>query len=110
MLTVAIVVVLIIALGITGCLTGRWDDAQGEPDLRVPPSKYDNHIAELDKQAIEHAYMAQIEHLFSVWMKDATGQPERAVNGARTARKAFIGAMDALEKQQQQRLQRERPQ
>jgi hypothetical protein len=54
----------------------------------------------LDREAIETAYKTQIEHLFAVWMKDETGQPARAVSGARSARRAFIGAMTEIEKRE----------
>jgi hypothetical protein len=83
------------ALALFGYLTGGWD-VQAETTL--PPSKWDDRIAELDKEAVETAYKTQIEHLFEIWMKDDRGQPDRAVTGARNARKAFIGAMNAIDR------------
>ena len=93
-LTFVIVLVILFALALFGYLTGGWD-VQAEP---LPSSKYDERLKQLDIEAIENAYKSQIEHLFQIWMKDDTGQPARAVNGARQARKAFIGAMTEIDK------------
>ena len=65
-----------------------------------PPSKWDRRITELDRQAVEAAYAEQIRQLFSVWMKDARDQPDRAINGARQARRAYIAAMTEIEKRE----------
>lgn len=62
------------------------------------PSDFDGRITQLDTEAIEAAYRAQIEHLFQTWMKDDSGQPQRAITGARQARKAFIATMNAINK------------
>lgn len=66
-------------------------------------SRFEPRLAQLDREAIDNAYRTKIEQLFTVWLKDPTGQPERAVNGARTARKAYIGAMIEIEKREQLR-------
>lgn len=69
--------------------------AQG---VSPPVSKFEERLLELDKEAIEEAYKTQIQHLFEIWMRDDRGQPDRAVVGARQARKAYIGAMEGIEK------------
>jgi len=74
-----------------------FSTAEGE-EQPLPPSAYDARIAELDRAAIETAYQNQITHLFENWMKDDTGQPKRAVTGAIKARKAFVGAMSAVDR------------
>lgn len=96
--TFLIVLAILFALALFGYLSGRWDDAQAQAQP-LPPSKYDERIKELDKEGVENAYREQIEHLFSTWMKDSTQQPARAVAGARNARKAFIGAMNEIERE-----------
>jgi len=66
----------------------------------APPSKYDAHILQLDREAIEAAYREQVVHLFAVWMKDGAGQPGRAATGTRQARAAYIAAMTEIEKRE----------
>jgi hypothetical protein len=61
------------------------------------PSVYDEELARIDREALGAAYRAQVIHLYEVWMRDPTGQPERAVAGERRARKAFIDAMTAID-------------
>jgi hypothetical protein len=96
MLTVAIVVILIILLACVGYLSGRWEaEAQG-----VPPSKFDKRIAELDREAIDEAYKEKVMALFNTWLSDPSEQPSRAVKGAQNARRAYIGAMQAIEKKE----------
>jgi hypothetical protein len=84
--------------------------AMGEP---APPNTsgtdivpidlpHEAHLLELDRRAIEDAYMDQIKHLFQVWMKDDKGQPQRALVGARQARKAYIGSMEGIEKRERE--------
>jgi hypothetical protein len=55
------------------------------------------HIKALDKRAINDAYMAYIRDLFTIWMKDKAGQPERMMRGAEQARQAYIAAFKAIE-------------
>src|SRR5215813_162551 len=75
--------------------------ASGEsraPLRPLPPSKYDAELVKLNKEAVRDAYHAQIVHLFQTWMKDDTGQPQRAVTGAQNARRAYIAVMTELDK------------
>lgn len=90
---------IIIALLSWYALSYMEDGAHSEPQ-RYPPlehSKYDQRLDALDKDAIEDAYRDVITRLFSTWMKDSTGQPQRALNGARQARKAYIDSMNEIE-------------
>jgi hypothetical protein len=98
MLTVAIVVIIIIVLGLFGYLSGRWEaEAQF-----LPPSKWDGRLIELDKQALEQAYLEQMGHVFSIWVKDGVADPSRARVGFGNARKGYAAAMTAIEKREQQ--------
>jgi hypothetical protein len=84
-----------------GVFTMAAENSRPPPPL--PPeivSKYSPRLDKLDMEAAETAYKEQIQHLFSTWMLDATGQPERAVNGALKARRAFLGAMNEIETRQ----------
>lgn len=72
------------------------DEAAPPPPFDVPP-EYEAKLAELDKAAIEAAYTQQLIHLFSTWMKDESGQPERVTKGLRQAQRAYVESMRALE-------------
>jgi hypothetical protein len=101
-ITVIIVLVILFALALFGYLTGGWDaEAQA-----IPPSKYDKRIAELDREAIDEAYKEKIQALFNTWLSDTSDQPSRAIKGAQNARRAYIGAMQAIERKEAELLQR----
>ena len=62
------------------------------------PSKYDTEIIALDREAVRQAYQNIIMHLFTNWMREGETQgPERALVGARRARRGYIAAMTAIE-------------
>jgi hypothetical protein len=99
-LTVAIVVIVIILLACVGYLSGRWEaEAQG---VVVAPSKYDDHIDELERQAIDEAFKKHLIQLYSVWVTDNYQPkfPPRAVVGMRNNRDAYIRSMEAIEKRE----------
>lgn len=100
MLTVAIVVILIILLATCGYLSGRWEvEAQGAPLIM---SKWDDHIDELEKQALDDAFKKHIVQLYSIWVTDNYQPkfPPKALVGARNARDAYIRSMEAIEKRE----------
>ena len=75
--------------------------ALGEPHIpEPPPSKHDARMFELDREAVDEAYRQQLTHLFLVWMKDGSGQPDRAVTGARKARHAYIAVLNEIERRE----------
>jgi hypothetical protein len=43
-------------------------------------------------QALDEALKDHVTHVFAIWMRDETGQPERARTGARSAVNAYIRA------------------
>lgn len=71
--------------------------AQTPLDISDVPAHHEIRLVQLDRQAIEQAYVQQVTFLFQQWMKDHTGQPERALRGARQARAAYSGAMTSIE-------------
>jgi hypothetical protein len=75
--------------------------SQGEDKGEPEPSPYDRQIVDMDRYALQLAYQQQVTHLFEVWMKDDTGQPERAQVGFRKARRAFIHAMKQIEEREE---------
>jgi hypothetical protein len=97
-LTFFIVLVILFALALFGYLSGRWEEAeaQGAP---VMPSKYDDQIDELEKEALGEAFKAHVARLYTVWVTDnyKPNFPPKAVVGMRNARDAYIRGMDAIE-------------
>ena len=113
--TFIVVILVLLMLALVGWATGGWDKAEGEQlstephlILMLPPSKWDYKLLDLDRQALDHAYMDKIEKLFSIWVSDDTGQPERAVKGATQAKRAYLEAQRALEMKEQMMLERDR--
>jgi len=73
--------------------------AQPRPAALEPISPlYEEHIIELDRQAMDAAYEDRLQHLFAVWTVDDTDQPQRVIAGANKARRAYIAAMQAIDK------------
>jgi hypothetical protein len=96
-----IVVCILVIIAAIGFLTGRWSqEAQSAEPVKLESSKYDERIIELDRQALEQAYMTQVAHVFAVWVKDGVPPPARAAVGFSNARKAYIDAMTAIDKRQ----------
>jgi hypothetical protein len=96
-LTVVICLIILFALALFGYLTGGWDvQAQN-----ITSSKWDHRMVELDKQAVDQAYILQMSHVFSIWLKDGVADPSRARVGFANARKGYDAAMTAIEKREQ---------
>jgi len=117
-LTFVIILVVLFVLSFVGWISGGWDDAHSEQAqqqrtephfvMLLPPSKWDYKLLDLDRRALDEAYTKKIEQLFSIWVADDTGQPERAAKGAWQAKRAFIEAQRALEAREQMMLERDR--
>jgi hypothetical protein len=100
-ITFIIVLVILFALALYGYLTGGWEaEAEGAP---VVPSKYDDLIDELERQALAEAFKKHLIQLYSVWVTDnyQPRLPPKAVVGMRNNRDAFIRAMDAVGRRKQ---------
>jgi hypothetical protein len=67
-----------------------------------PSTKYDAQILVLEREAIDEAFREQLKHLYLVWMRDESRQPERALTGTRQARSAYVRIMQAFERRQEQ--------
>ena len=94
-------IVLVVAIGAAVVLLQTPDQYQlASAEESFIASKYDERLFALDREAIDSAYRAQFEHLVAIWFKDETGQPARAINGAKIARKRYIDIMTAIEKRE----------
>lgn len=71
-------------------------------------SRYERRIIELDKQAVDQAYITHAANVFGIWIKDGVADPSRAKVGFANARKGYDAAMMAIVTREQ-RLQREQP-
>jgi len=104
-LTVVICLIILFALALFGYLTGQWDEAgaQGvQGGAPVTPSKYDDHIDELERQALDDAFKKYIGQLYNIWVTDNYQPkfPPRALVGMRNARDAYIRSMEAIERRE----------
>lgn len=95
-LTIVICLVILFALALFGYLTGGWDDASAQ----AAPSRWEARLIELDKQALEQAYVAQAAHVFGIWIKDGVGDSSRAARGFANARKGYDAARAAIEQRE----------
>lgn len=97
---IVVFAVLVIAVGLIA-LAFELARGQSPRVTEPPPSKYDAHLLELDKAALDQAYSKQLELLFSVWLKDDIKATHRVTNGLRTARHAYVAAIAEIEKREQ---------
>lgn len=98
LITLGTVLAILLALALFGYLTGRWnDDADAQ---EMPPSKYDQRLLALDREAIDNAYRSKVEALFTTWLSDPSGQPARAISGVQRARRAYVAAMVEIDKRE----------
>lgn len=101
MLTMIIVVAVILLLAFVGWCSGRWEaGAQPIPQpmvLTLPPTKWDQKMLELDRQALDSAYVKKIEHIFDVFVREGVGSPEGPMKGHANAQRAYIYGQQALE-------------
>lgn len=87
-------VMIVLAIGYA-----MWAEAQDTFAPDVPTSfypAYEEKLQTLDRRALEQAYRAQVQLLFTNWMRDPTGQPSRAKHGINRAKEAFVGAHDEI--------------
>jgi hypothetical protein len=82
--------------------------AQGEPlvPAQAGQSPYEERLLQLDREAIERAYVEHIKKLFSIWTVDYSEEPPKAVKGAQQGRSAYARAIAAIEKRERE-LQRD---
>lgn len=79
---------------------------QGLPPRTSPealPSKWDDYLNTLEKQALDEAFKKHIAQLYNIWVTDNYQPkiPPKALTGARNARDAYIRSMEAIEKRGQ---------
>lgn len=103
-LTIVICLVILFALALFGYLTGAWNTDATAQSL---PSRWEGRLLELDKQALDQAYIAHAASVFGIWIKDGVSDPSRARIGFANARKGYDAARAAINVREQR--QREQP-
>jgi hypothetical protein len=87
----ALVVAITIALFSYEAVT-----AQSPLPAPLPPSPHDAQMDVLEREALYESFRHQMAFIFTTWLKDPTGQPERAIRGSQQARRAFIAVADEI--------------
>jgi len=95
-LAIMLALTIIIAMAIASALM-----VEGEIILTLPFSKWDQQMLDLDRKAIDEAYMKKIEKLYDIWVLQGRENPEQPVKGAAEAKRAYIAIMNNIERRQQ---------
>jgi hypothetical protein len=100
---ITILVAIIIAVGLLLFLPDATSEQKTAEEW--VPSKWDEQLDELERQALGEAFKKHIMQLYSVWVTDAYQPkfPPKALISARHARDAYIRSMEAIEKREQAR-------
>jgi hypothetical protein len=94
--------VVLLGVLVVAFLIGYFNSTYAAPKADLPPphppSRFDAEMIELEKQAIRQAFSNHLTKLYTIWVTDPlVDQPKRALTGTRTAERAYIDAMTALE-------------
>jgi hypothetical protein len=106
LLTVVIVLAILFALAALGYFTGNWDeDESARPGYGLASAKSQiiqpeicmdeatrERIRDIVLEGIDEALKEHTKHIFSIWLKDSTDQPRRAVTGMATGIRAYLGS------------------
>jgi hypothetical protein len=98
-----VVVVILILLAAVGFLSGRWHEAEAQPQVNLYDGiALDATLLRLDRRALDEAYHAQLLKLWGVWLVDGAKDPGRFKAGLSNARRAYGLALDAITKREQE--------
>ena len=109
LLTLAIVLIILFAFAAWGYFTGRWQDdesnahvwgmasAESRPELCMD-SEARERVRKIMLDALDESLHEKIKDLMDVWLRDATGQPQRASKGLENAMRAYFHARGAAMK------------
>ena len=92
-----VVLAMLFAFALCGYVNNRWEDvepfslASAQSRLEVcMDDQAREEIKGLMLEAIEQALKEHIKHAFEVWMRDPTGQPDRAKVAVQRGVRAYI--------------------
>ena len=103
------VVVVLFALALIGYSCGRWDRDEEQPRIfglasaetrseLCMDSETRERVRSIMLLALDEALKTKVEELFAVWLRDSTGQPDRAGKGMEAALRAYQQARIAAMK------------
>lgn len=72
---------------------------QSEEAIQCMDAEMREKVRALMIKALDEAFVHRVDHLFEIWMRDATDQPRRATNGTRAAVRAYVNARTFAERQ-----------
>src|SRR5262245_61325865 len=89
-----------VALSFFGWMSGRWDEEQPAFGLASAESRIElcmdddsrERVRGLMFTALDEALKDKIHGLMEIWLRDPTGQPERAARGVDAALRAYSQA------------------
>src|SRR5262245_34696421 len=89
-----------VVLSFFGYMSGRWEEEQPAFGLASAESRIElcmddesrERVRGLMFTALDEALKAKIESLMEIWLRDPTGQPERAARGVEAALRAYYHA------------------
>src|SRR5262245_2853147 len=105
--TLVIVIAVILILALIGWTSGRWEARGQQLRLTLAPSKWDRAMLELDKRALELAYITKVQQLFDIWVRSGLETDENAVKGHAQAQRAYIESQRRIELREQELRERE---
>lgn len=90
---IALAAILLLAFGVGYGASSRFKLAAetSQPVTCVPDDETREKIRAIMLDAMDEALKDHIVRLHEIWMRDETGQPARAVNGARRGIRAYVG-------------------
>ena len=109
LLTLIIVIIILFALAAAGYFSGRWDDddtnahvwgiasAESRPELCMDGEARER-VRKLMLEGLDEALKEKLKDLMDVWLRDPTGQPQRAAKGMEGALRAYFHARGAAMK------------
>lgn len=101
-IALAVGLITIVVTLILLALLEQREAASKAEEVVVAPSKWDDQIDELERQALGDAFKKHIGQLYTIWVTDNYQPrfPPKAIVGMRNARDAYIRGMDAIEKRE----------
>src|SRR5262245_37718116 len=97
----------LLILALLGYSCGKWESvdqipfflaaAETRPELCMDHESRER-VRVLMLEALDQAFKQKIQDLYGVWLRDATGQPQRATTGAENALRAYFQARNGAMK------------
>jgi hypothetical protein len=111
-ITGAIILAVLLGLALYGYLTGAWEEEEDATagyalqsavthplhDMCVTDDETREKVRNIMLEAFDSTLKQHLSNMYLVWMRDETGQPERAALGARQGIAAYVRARETAMK------------